>query len=478
MVRRGQRLLEGVNIEILQIEKMNPVSPFSRVGTIRFYDPRASANVYALTCYRNCLYAGLYFAEPLVIKKVDLSTFAESDSLRLVESDEKQTVDFAVDTENDMLYAGHYYPNGGKVSKIDLRTFSWEDSLSLGEGYYHLDCLGIIPDEYLYAGLNQAASPAKIVRINLFTFTKANTLTLASGYEGINDIYVDEANSLVYATLGTGQLIKVQADLSSYDSLDLGEGALLSIARSGNYLYVGGANKIVKVNMSSFTKEAVLEGIPGSVYDLVVVGNYLYGCLHTSPGKVIKVSLDEFALESTLTLESDEGKCVHIASDGKNLYVSLFEIPGGVCKIDLVGKNVSQERVGEIGFIEKLGRIEAPVKTISRKRFQKQTKTISPSSTGSFVFSVPEGATGCLLQICGGFLGGVSTSSVIIKVYQSADGIGFDTEPFDQETIAYSSESTKVQSFIFPTPGEAVKFEVQNQDSSLELEATLEAVFF
>ncbi|RLI83301.1 hypothetical protein DRP04_01850 [Archaeoglobales archaeon] len=460
---------------ITDLEKINPSTPFTRVEGISFYDPTASGNTWPIAIHKNYLYAGLYATEPAVIKKVDLRSFREVDTLRLVDTDEKQPVAFSIDSTNEQLYVGLYYPAGGKITKVDLREFKRVEALDLAEGSYALTCMDISDSDYLYAGLTLGGSPGIINRVDLTTFSKDASLTLASSEQDVNRIKV--YGGYVYASLRTGQLIKAQPDLSAYDSLDLGEGSLGGIDGSGNYLYVAGEGKIIRVDLATFTKDATLDvGISGAARDLEIVDNYLYACYDTSPGKIVKIDLSTFTLEDTLTLEDWEAGCRELATYESYLYVSLFNIPGGVTKIDLTGRNVIMNRIGEIESIGSIGSIEGKLKVVASKRLYKESKAVAAGGSENIDFPVPEGATGCIVTLVINY-GGTSSAGVTIGVYHGPTYGVYDTETDDEETISFSSESYKVKSFIFATPSNYVRFKLTNLDASLDADIDLYAVF-
>ncbi|MEM2570027.1 MAG: hypothetical protein QXT67_08865, partial [Candidatus Bathyarchaeia archaeon] len=109
------------------------------------------------------------------------------------------------------LYAGLY----SMVVKIDLDTFTRVDTLTLNDGEYASSLA--VSGNYLYAGLATVAiEPGKIVKIDLDTFTRVDTLTLNDGEYHVWSLAV--SGNYLYAGLLTEPGIIVRVRIYEEDS--------------------------------------------------------------------------------------------------------------------------------------------------------------------------------------------------------------------------------------------------------------------
>lgn len=125
---------------------------------------------YSLEIVDGYLYAGLRFrfGWPARVVKVSLDPF-QRDSVLTVGGVGELVYD--VEAANGYLYASRV----AAFSKVDLSTFTWVDSLAVPSGWHDPYCL-LFYQGFLYAGF--IMFPARICKIDLATFTVAETLTL------------------------------------------------------------------------------------------------------------------------------------------------------------------------------------------------------------------------------------------------------------------------------------------------------------
>ncbi len=147
--------------------------------------------------------------------------------------------------------------------------------------------------------------------------------------------------SIVTKLYGVPQLIHLYGALGLNKTLtfDTGESFVYALFSDGTYLYAGLftiPGKVVKVDLSTFTKVSTLTFDAGENYVTSVLsdGTYLYAGLNTAPGKVIKVDLSTFTKVSTLTLDTGKDNIYSLFSDGTYLYVGFF-VYLGLVKVDL-----------------------------------------------------------------------------------------------------------------------------------------------
>lgn len=115
----------------------------------------------------------------------------------------------------------------------------------------------------------------------------------------------------------------------------------------GNYLYAalwdltGEKAKVVKIALPALTLVSTLEvyGADGRTSGLAISGDYLYVTVASPPGKIVKVNLSTFSVDSVLSLSGAENTCQAIAPIvvGGNLYADsiMGGAPQRLWEIDL-----------------------------------------------------------------------------------------------------------------------------------------------
>ena len=148
--------------------------------------------------------------------------------------------------------------------------------------------------------------------------------------------------SLTTKSFGVPQLIHLYGALGLNKTLTLaaGENLAYAIFSDGTYLYTclsTSPGMIVKIDLSTFTSVSTLTLATGEngVFSTFSDGIYLYAGLLTTPGMIVKIDLNTFTKLSTLTLATGENTLSYLFSDGINLYGILLTTPGMMVKIDL-----------------------------------------------------------------------------------------------------------------------------------------------
>ncbi len=192
---------------------------------------------------------------------------------------------------------------------------------------------------YMYAGLD--ASPAKVVKIDLSTFTKVSTITLSTGENAIRSMCSDGTYLYVGTLTDPGKIIRINlSTFTKTSTLTLQSGVeynIRSLFSDGTYLYAGCATpfdvRIVRINLITFTKVDTMN--TGGVTEFNVCAlfsdsNYLYAGLDMNPGKIVRIDLSTFTKVDTLTLSKNGIGAMF--SDGTYLYASAVTY---IVKIDL-----------------------------------------------------------------------------------------------------------------------------------------------
>ena len=94
---------------------------------------------------------------------------------------------------------------------------------------------------------------------------------------------------------------------------------------------------MVKINLSTFTKEATLTLDTGEDYAYTGLASYetlyLYVGTYTSPAIIAKISIATFTKVDALTLNAGESNLESIYIHGNYIYVGTFTFPGRIVKV-------------------------------------------------------------------------------------------------------------------------------------------------
>jgi len=204
------------------------------------------------------------------------------------------------------------------------------------EVYYHL-----------YVGT--VTSPAYVQTILLPNFTITHELQLESGENDLADLEIFGEH--LYGQCSTYPVKIVKMKLPTTEAPELSREAVLTMAsgedvsggldKDNQYLYVGiySPARIMKIDPANFTvvDNLTLTDVSPALYDIVVVGGYLYGAIFSVPAEIVKVDLSTFTQVANLTLGSGENYGTRLAEADGYLYVGLAPsgVPGKIAKIDL-----------------------------------------------------------------------------------------------------------------------------------------------
>lgn len=206
------------------------------------------------------------------------------------------------------LYAGAMGAPG-KVIKIDLNTFQLVDKMFLNTGENGAHALAVT-DEYLYVGTMSGS----VIRIRLSDFTRVNAIQLPSGFSQIMTLHV--FGNYLYVTCNTGQVARL--DPSTLSFIDYVETPNKIWGRDsiqvGNYLYISshdgesGPSYLQKIRVTDLYEVDVIQLSMRQAHFMLAVGDYIYIASNwTTPAGIMKVD----------TLAFQEVDSVQFTNDGK-----------------------------------------------------------------------------------------------------------------------------------------------------------------
>lgn len=274
--------------------------------------------------------------DPLVIVKIDLTTFTVDDSMLLATGENTPR---ALAVYNNFLYVC-CSTSPSKVVKINLATFIRIGTVTLDSGENAGSSLAVYGSD-LYVGCDTSA--AIIVKVSLNTFTRTAALTLSGGEDGAISLAV--YGSDLYVGCDTAAAIIVKINLGTFTrtsalTLNAGENNATSLAVYSTDLYVGcntTAAIIVKVALGTFTRTAALTLNAGEnlATALAVSGSFLYVGCNTTAARIVKVNLGTFTRTGAVTLNAGENYALGLAVSGSDLYVGCNVSPAIAVKLDL-----------------------------------------------------------------------------------------------------------------------------------------------
>ena len=157
-----------------------------------------------------------------------------------------------------------------------------------------------------------------------------------------------EDENFVYAGIGSDppKVMRIdKRDHSTYTvkSLGIDDGWIRSLALDSQYLYAGtSTGKVIRINLSDFntTTTKTFSESTSAIYGLAVdsTETYLYVGLNTSPGKILKIPINDFTGSySVKTFNSGDNKVYSLIIDSSDtyLYAGLYLDPGRVVKLTL-----------------------------------------------------------------------------------------------------------------------------------------------
>jgi len=233
-----------------------------------------------------------------------------------------QTYDFI-----NAIYFGYMLSGYGQIVKIDPASFEIINTLSSASFTYDEEKSGwktmIVDAKNGFAYLPNTVSPGVVTKINLYTFERMMAANIGDTYVvGYDDYYVrcgvidPDRGEYGYLYLCTGlsdhyTIVRMELSIPSrVDSIVIEDGPISSavIDTVAGFAYFGldttAPAKIIKVDLSTFTRVATLEineaqRLTTGVID--PIGGYAYfGTYDTIPGRIVRIRLSDFSYAGQL----------------------------------------------------------------------------------------------------------------------------------------------------------------------------------
>lgn len=262
-----------------------------------------------LALWRGGLYSGDAWTTTAPILRINTKT------LEIV-----QQLDLDIAYIWDVLVVGNYLyvassNSLGKIGKVHLPTFTALTPLTTAEGVNA--ALGV-SGNFLYAS-TYYESPEKIVKINLTTFTKVDTLNLPSGYyNSLRRMPVKDNYMYVGFERNPGRIVKI--DLTNFTVADTllfptGRAEARGLTIYGNYLYSGTwDDRILKIDLDTFSIVDTLTISEWPTYDMVLYETYLYAGIFDFPSYILKIDLETFTEIDKINLPSPDDLLIALAA--------------------------------------------------------------------------------------------------------------------------------------------------------------------
>jgi len=331
----------GGSAQIIKVR----LSDFTRVGAITLNTGENSLTSAVIDPANGFAYFGT-LTSPGIVVKVNLNTFTRDSALTL-NTGENQLSSAVIDPANHFAYFVHSSVN---VVKVDLTTFTRNSTLSLA-GSSTINAAVIDPAAgFAYFGTTSA--PARVIKVNLASFTLANIISFNTGEDALISGAIDPAHGFAYFGLNSSpnsRVVKVNlATFARVGAVPLNTGEsnprvlLIDSANNSGYLGLNTTpGAVIKFDLATFTRVGALNLILGENNLFSAVGDpangFAYFGTSTSPGIVVKVRLSDFTRVDGLILNPGENTLSTGVIDTANgfAYFGTTTSPGIVVKVRL-----------------------------------------------------------------------------------------------------------------------------------------------
>lgn len=168
------------------------LSDFTRIGVLQFSGGMDSAG-YGVIDMANGF---MYWGGNIGIAKVSLSTFTQTAFLALAADDDVASM--VIDTTNNFIYIGTLSTTA-KILEINLSSFTQTNSVTLPTAEGNLYCSAIdITSGFAYFGTSSSYPYNKVKKLRLLDFTIVGTLSFLSGESGLREPSIDLVNNYLY----------------------------------------------------------------------------------------------------------------------------------------------------------------------------------------------------------------------------------------------------------------------------------------
>jgi hypothetical protein len=287
---------------------------------------------------------------PTKIKKVNLSTFTETDSIQLnVGETGTESLKFV----NGNYFYGFIALSPARIVRITIIPFARDSSFDLNIGENAGTCSTDISNGIAYCV--SLTIPFIVTKNNLITMTRISSVTSGSatdqakcGAYNDNNIFLVAANAAAFK--GSVYVVDTTTMIITGSLLmNVNDQTAVSCAANNTHFYIGLQDNrgLLKVQINPLVRVGALDlgcsagslGIAGMAMDKAK--NYLYACCTTIPTKLHKINLATFTIESTLILNNPTNlsgcEDVQIDASEEKIYVSsnLVGAPNEISRIDM-----------------------------------------------------------------------------------------------------------------------------------------------
>jgi hypothetical protein len=188
-------------------------------------------------------------------------------------------------------------------------------------------------------------------------FQRFTPLELGHGEDVLRSAVIDPAGRYAYFATDASPSRVLKLDLETFTrvgAIELPDGPLWTavIDPAGRYAYFGGRWRVVKIDLQSFTRVDALRipDVSSAVMD--PAGRYAYFGTDTAPGQVVKIDLRTFTRVGAITLRTGENRMATAVIDpaGRYAYFGTVGVrwkePARIVKVDLA----SFSRAGAIAL--------------------------------------------------------------------------------------------------------------------------------
>lgn len=326
---------------ILMMSQVSQVQALERIDAIHLNTLENTPYASVVDVANSYAYFGT-FTIPAKVVKIHLSDFTR---VGVITFPTGENLAAAAIIDPAAGYA--YFGTMTSIVKVDLSTFTRVGAIVPGATFLYT---AVIDTVHGYAYFGTLTDPGQIVKIDLSTFTLADTLTLPAGEGNFGSAVID--TSAGYAYFGTGshpaKIVKINLSTFSREdamTLDTGEneaGAAVIDVTAG-YAYFG-MNKmwpaeVVRISLSTFSRAGVLTFHTGEdmIRSAVIspsAGYALFGT-YTTPGRVVSVRLADFSRAAAVTLNTGEDEVMSgiIDTTTDYSYFGTLTSPGWIVRV-------------------------------------------------------------------------------------------------------------------------------------------------
>lgn len=308
------------------------LSDFSVAGVLSV----ASDNLFCASIDTTNGFAYFGGTTPQGVVKVSLSDFSIAGFMPFSFSEDSLR-SAVIDTANGFAYFATQRAPG--VVKVRLSDFTRVGVLTLppeDSGLF----TGTIDTSNGYAYLGTDRNPAKIVKIRLSDFTRVSTLTLNSGENSLFSSAIDPVNGFAYFGSTEAKAIKVRlSDFTRVGSLTFNfneRPRSMVIDTSSGFAYFGSyGGFVVKFRLSDFTRVGNIRPTEDDLLSAVIdpVAGFAY--FGTSGGSVVRVRLSDFTGAGAVSMSETNLQSATIDTVNDYAYFGTFTSPGRIAKVSL-----------------------------------------------------------------------------------------------------------------------------------------------